>query len=396
MYRCVVLAALAGLVAFSPALAGGEIYGTVYTEGGRELTGPIRWDKNDNFWDDRLNTVKKEVIKKAEKEKGFRMSLFGLKLGPDDSSTRNSLSVNFGHLRSIERLEGVTEMARLTLKNGDTIEVRADGSDLGRRMRGLIVDDPEQGEVTLGWRDLDRIEFRANPNKESGRDGDRLHGTVETEAGSFTGFVVWDRDESLAGDVLDGYEEGEEREIEFRRIRSIENKGNKSLVTLTDGTSMLLGGTNDVDDDNRGISVAIDTGLVTTDWRGFSKVTFGETPASPGYDGFDGGKRLRGTVHRRSGAPVSGLIVWDMDEKYSWETLDGDADRLDYAVSFGAIKSVKRQGSRFCEVALRNGSSLTLTGSNDVDEDNRGLIVTGDDGTPTEIDWSTVVSIEFE
>ena len=57
--------------------AGGEIYGTIETTRGEVLTGPIRWDANDNFWGDQLNARKTEPIQERDPEDGFRLSLFG-------------------------------------------------------------------------------------------------------------------------------------------------------------------------------------------------------------------------------------------------------------------------------------------------------------------------------
>jgi len=48
------------------AFGGGEIYGTIHTTRGETLTGPIRWDRNENFWDDELNASKRERIKQEE------------------------------------------------------------------------------------------------------------------------------------------------------------------------------------------------------------------------------------------------------------------------------------------------------------------------------------------
>ena len=61
-----VITAALGLLVAVPALAGGEIYGTIHTTDGDAYTGPIRWDVNENFWDDELNAMKRERIKRED------------------------------------------------------------------------------------------------------------------------------------------------------------------------------------------------------------------------------------------------------------------------------------------------------------------------------------------
>jgi len=211
-------AALVLLVGLGAVHAAGDLYGTIRTSDGRELTGPMRWDKNENFWDDVLDASKIEQIE--VEDDGFQLNLFGvdlIKVGGSDHQSRSGFSIPFGHLQAIER-DG-RHAARLTLKSGETIEVRA-VADLGRGMRGVVIDDPKAGSQELSWNSIDRVEFRQNPG--DGRDEERLYGTAESRGGTFEGYIVWDRDESMLEDVLDGYDDREEHEIPFREIRSTE------------------------------------------------------------------------------------------------------------------------------------------------------------------------------
>ena len=55
MSRITLCALVGAWLAISSAGAGGEIHGTVRTTDDRTFTGPIRWDRNEAFWDDTLN-----------------------------------------------------------------------------------------------------------------------------------------------------------------------------------------------------------------------------------------------------------------------------------------------------------------------------------------------------
>lgn len=81
------------------AMAGGEIYGRIATHDGKSYSGAIRWDRNENFWDDVLDGSKKEEILIEERKTRFRF--FGIKIGPGDNTVRPAFSIPFGHLASL-------------------------------------------------------------------------------------------------------------------------------------------------------------------------------------------------------------------------------------------------------------------------------------------------------
>jgi len=395
MKKSVLIVFWVGLVCTGVTMAGGEIYGTIETTRGERLTGPIRWDTNENFWDDRLDARKTERVDLADADDGFSISVFGWEIitssGPR-SYVSSQFSIPFGHLRAIEP-RGV-DSAVLELKDGSRVRVAASTTDLGRNL-DLVIDDPERGDVELAWRKIARIEFAQGPGE--GRDEERLYGTVTTHGGEFTGYIVWDRRESLAGDILDGEEDGVDHEIPFGEIASIETAGpSGARVGLKSGEEMELRGTNDVNHRNRGVLVTVEgMGTIEVQWEELEKVRFRDAPRSPAYDQFGGGRRLSGTLHAKDGATYEGEIVWDMDESYTWESLDGEAEEIEYGLAFENIRSIRPRSSD-AEVKLANGRTVTLAGSNDVGPSNRGIMITSADGSETILSWEDVELVEFD
>ncbi|HXV76346.1 MAG TPA: hypothetical protein VD788_08500 [Candidatus Polarisedimenticolaceae bacterium] len=390
--RAVVLA----VIVFSSAVrAGGEIYGTVTTTRGDTFTGPIRWDSQENFWSDTLDGRKPVSSAEPDADDGFRFSLFGWELINTKSNSRTypEFSVPFGYLKAV--VPGGSGSVLLELKDGTRLTVEGPSTDFAGDLE-LAIDDIEEGRVVLPWRGIARVEFAQGPGQ--GRDRERLYGTVKTETREFTGFVVWDRDESLLDDVLDGEERGREREIAMGEIASIEPDGASAAIVRTKaGAELRLSGTNDVNDDMRGVIVTLDgVGRVEVGWDELKRVDFREAPTSPRYAAFDGGKRLRGTVHERDGRAYSGAITWDMDESYTWEFLDGESDRVVYAVPLSHVRSIAPVGDRSAEVVLADGKILRLSGTNDVDERNKGVMITAADGSETILDWSAIERVEFD
>lgn len=400
------------LAAPQEAPARDRMYGRVVTAAGEVYEGFLRWDRNEGSWADLLNGSKElswENLREAERlgqRHGARrreraIEIFGVRIAwaEDEEAHPSSATsgIRFGHVRSLAVLGD--DRALLTLKSGAELELEGGSTDLGDELRGLVVDDPARGEIELRWRDLDVVDFMDAPASARPRSR-RLYGTLTTRGGlEFTGFVSWDVDEILGSDVLDGEERGRDREIPFDRIAAIERAGSSAAtVVLHDGEEIHLTGSNDVDRSNRGIAVS-DPGLgqVQVDWDEFDAVTFFSAPQGVGtYDDFDGGRPLYGTVETVDGELLAGWIRWDNDEEDSWEILDGRDGHVDFDIELGRIASIRRLGSRGSEVTLLDGRTFELEGSNDVDDGNKGIFVTLEDGDTVMVHWWDFREVSFE
>ena len=124
---------------------------------------------------------------------------------------------------------------------------------------------------------------------------------------SFTGYISWDLDEILESDMLDGdeIEGGDERSIAFGEIGSIERLRRGARVTLADGSSVDLDGSNDVDRGHRGIQLSDPMlGMVEVEWRDFDRVRFHAPEAPTGYGAFAEPGPLTGVVRTTEGEQI--------------------------------------------------------------------------------------------
>lgn len=383
------------LIVTGTAHAGGVIHGTIATRDGETYTGTIRWDKNEVFWNDFLDTTKDDEVEIRDRD-GINIRIFGFEIvraSHNDSHTVSSqFTIPFGHLESIRPTD--SKRVQLRLKNGYEITVK-EGADLGSNVRGIVVTADNGRETELDWDDVALVTFSEGETAELA--ATRLYGVVESRVGDFTGFVTWDVDEALGSDILDGDADGRRHKIPFSDIASVERAGKSAaLVTLHDGEELRLSGSNDVNNDNRGITVQVrDMGAVKIDWEDVRLVTFQASPASPAYDAFTGGTPLHGTLTTDDGESMTGEIVWDRDEIMSWEALDGDISDVKVEVLFQYIDTIERASSRSAKVTLKDGLELTLRGSNDVDRDNKGILVREESGRETEIFWDRFASVRF-
>ncbi len=387
-----------------------RLYGRVTTEDGDVYEGFIRWDKNEASWSDILSASKEmperfardaeEYGREGGRERTRSFEIFGLRIEYDADRDRFPSSatsgIRFGHISTLEVLGG--DRAIAILKSGDEVEF-AGGGDLGGSVRGVEVEDPRRGSVELDWDEIRTVDFMSGRWDAEPRSGARLYGTLVTRRGErFTGYVAWDVDEVFGSDILDGEERGRDREIPFRNIAAIERYGSSGArVYLKTGEDLVLRDSNDVDDSNRGIVVSVPAfGEVRVDWDAFERLDFEPSPPDLSFDRFDGGRRLRGTVFTRAGEAIEGEIRWDNDEEYSWEILDGELDRdVEMDIEFSAIATIERVSYRSARVVLHDGRAFELSGSNDVDEDNKGVFVRDDDGRVRVVYWDELDRVEF-
>jgi hypothetical protein len=402
--------ALAGLPLVSSELSAQDadrIFGQVRTASGDVYEGYIRWDRNEGSWVDILNGSKeldRDVVAFArdasEDDRRRSVEFLGVRISWNDDGDGPSSAdggMRFGHLRSL-RVVG-DDRVMLELKSGQELEMWGGSTDIGREMRELLVDDPDRGAVELEWRDLDRIDFMPAPRGVAPAQARRLYGTVEDRWGNqVTGFVSWDLDEILGSDILDGEERGRDRDIPFDRIEAIEREGSgASRVFLRGGDEVVLRGSNDVADGHRGVQVTDPAlGQVEVEWDEFHSVRFFEAPArAGGYDDFQPSWRLYGTVETEDGESFTGTIHWDADETWSWELLDGLWRDVVYDIEFGKVERIRKRSSRSSEVTLTDGRTFELEGSNDVDRDNKGIVVEVDGDDLILIDWDRFSEVTF-
>ncbi|HSR70292.1 MAG TPA: hypothetical protein VLU25_20350 [Acidobacteriota bacterium] len=401
------VSALAGCLSAAAASTadGDRLYGRITLADGEVLEGFIRWGGTETAWVDLFNGGKriseehmrqlKELMPEHEEEKPTYF--LGLRLDDgDEDSNRRASAVRFGQIRSIEILN--RSDARLTLRSGRQITYYAGSNDMGTALGTSVIEDAEKGEVKLRWRGVERIDFKAPPQGARSKVGSRIHGVLTTEQGeTFTGYITWDRDESLSNEELDGEQDGEDYSLPFSQIASIEKESRRaSKVKLKDGRELVLSGTNDVDNDNRGIVVAVpEWGEVIVPWRDYRSLVLQDPEKPLLYDDFTESAPLRGTVTDESGKTYRGQIRWDNDESYTWETLDGEQDDWSYSLLFSAIESIEKT-NRGARVKLRQGPTFELEDSADVDEDNNGIIVELDDGRRVLVRWKDFQQAVFE
>jgi hypothetical protein len=382
----------------------GFIYGRVTTADDQIYEGRLRWGGDQEaFWNDYFDGLKKknpwEAYAPLDGRAAHRdpIEIFGFKIGGSQPSINleRPFMTQFGHIARIEaHLGGV----QVTLKSGTVVLLnRFEAGDIDD---GVRVWDAERGTVDLDARQIRTIEFA--PTTPAVAAPKRLHGTVRTTGGDFTGFIQWDRQDCVGSDELRGRAAEGELTLRFDTIRSITRQsGDSALVTLHDGRELLMSKGRDVGQGNRGISIDDKRyGRVAIAWGQFERVDFTAGSSGPAYGDFAPGRKLTGSVTTRSGRRISGRFVYDFDESESTDTFDTAFEGVSYTIPFAMIASivpVGQESGSYARVILQNGDEMPLDRSGDLGDRTTGVLVFVDgQERPEYLLWNDVARIDLD
>lgn len=240
--------------------------------------------------------------------------------------------------------------------------------------------------MSLGWEDLAEVTFARAPDGAVPR-GSRLHGTVEDRWGSrYTGFIAWNNNQALTSDTLRARDaDGQARDIPLEGVASVQPGPDGALVVLTGGDTLRLSGSRDFAPGRTLLVSDPGMGQVTLAYRNLTSIRLHPVGTAHGgadatWEAFGGEGLLMGTVVTTTGAELTGRIRWDADEEHSWEILDGSWNEAAYDIELGKVASIERMdaergSARGARVTLLDGRVLELAGSNDVNTENKGVLL---------------------
>ena len=387
----------------------GFLYGRVTTDDGVTYEGRLRWGATrrrfeEAFWGDYFNGFKDEnawvahaPLEQLKERRSFE--IFGVEIANWERQIDlgRPFMARFG---DIARIEANGRDLRVTLKSGTVFHLDRFAAD--DFADGVRVWDGRRGVVDLDeWR-IRTIDLL--PTARLGTAPDRLHGTVRTRAGDFTGFVQWDREEGVGSDELDGHTADGERSLRFDTIRAIaRNSRDSSLVTLLDGREIVLSDTRNVGHGNRGVYVDDRRyGRVLVSWDAFERIDFSPGGSGPAYGDFPPGRPLTGNVTTRGGRRLAGRLVYDLDESETTETLDAPSQGVNYTIPLGLIASIalpgpEERGAERARVTLHGGEELQLERAGDLGERNAGMLIFVDGRErPEYVRWIDIEQVDFD
>lgn len=161
-------------------------------------------------------------------------------------------------------------------------------------------------------------------------------------------------------------------DTQFGDIKSVEPTGReRARITLKNGVILEVNG-NGFEDVGAAIRVYDnELGEVKLNWSRIEKVDFMEPSSTPAHSF---GTPIFARVNAGRKGTFEGVIQWDKDERFMEEVLNGEDRDGDKEIPFSSISRIGK-GRSGADITLKSGRELTLTGTNDVNSENRGIVV---------------------
>ena len=385
------------------------IFGTVTETNGQTYTGSIRWGDQETFLSDIFNgrkiaTVGIEHLSDDEKndltdhQPGPRATIGNVHITFKSFRKEIELpyfNVPFGSVKQLE-IDNKKNLFTATLQDGSTIV--SDGSSSNDLSSDIFVKNLQGETKEFELNELSLITFAKAPATAL-TFGDGIYGTVTSSIGTFEGRVMWDKDERLTYEELDGEDESQDYEIKFSDIKSIEKNGNASIVVLRNETTLNLTGTNDVNNGNRGIWVDHpDLGRVEIEWSQFKKLVIEDVSVKwLDFDDYANiTKPLKGQVELKDGSKLDAdSITYDMNQQSSSELMQVDVNEANREIPLRTIQKINVKHEQAVEFLLQDQTTILAYGNRSVTRENNGILIRSQ-GTHRWIPWEQVQAVTFK
>jgi len=383
----------------------GIMYGTISLKNGATYKGQIRWEDEEACWDHMFDAPKhihptQNLLSKTEAERvNRRQETFKLDFMQlwEDKSPQQSFSFRcqFGDIISLSATS-VKDVMELTLRDGSTLSLIADKA--GDLDEDILIYDQGVGQVDLDIEDIQSIRFMPAPVGFDCPMGYPMYGRLLTTNGLFEGYITWDSEECLSNDLISGDQKGVSVDIAFKDISTITAQHDGAQISLKSGRTIFLNDHDDVSRGNNGITVhSLDFGTLTIRWKNFISVELIDPPQPPkAYSSFAYPKLLKGTVTTHRGSTYQGQIIYDLDEIYNIEYLNGENNDFKYYIPFQKIDKVVPQNDKYAIVYLVDDTRYVLGDNADVTSENHGLVLKMENDQAVYINWEEIKEIDFE
>lgn len=381
----------------------GVIYGKITLKDGTVYEGQIRWKNEEALWNDIFDSPKHErpvqnLLTKAEAirtEKRSEEFKFGFMALWEDKSPNYNFPFRcyFGNI--VQLKSTAANVVLLTLKGGQVIKLKKGRA--GDLNDFIQIYDCDYGLLEFDFSKIQTIDFLPTPMDFSSYMGLPTYGKILTTMGVFEGFITWDLEECLGRDLISGRKNGNLYNIAFEDIASIKAQNEGSLITLKSGQTLFLNDHDDVSGRNKGIVIrGLSFGQVKVVWKNFISATFTDPPKPRQYHEFLAPKLLQGSVANKNGQMYSGQLVFDLDEIYNLEFLNGVNNDFDYYIPFEKIARIEPQNDKYSLIYLKDGNQYLLGEMPDVTAKNHGLVLKQPENKADYIEWTSVKYIDFE
>nr|MBX2841538.1 hypothetical protein [Flammeovirgaceae bacterium] len=323
----------------------GVLYGEVKMKNGESHRGQLRFEDDAALWADMfvgnktegtlpenlsIDDIKSRTTSESDDSFNFGFMNLWENRGKD---LRPSFKCYFGY---IERIKPLTDdLAHIKLKNGQWIKIKKNKESVFGKSRETLVYN-SSGRKKINWRDIKVIQLMPTPTGFKNHLDAPIYAEVFTTNGLFEGYLAWDNEERLGSDHINGKLNDKSVGHKLKDIESIKAVENGSEITLKSGNRLKLTDHPDVTYKNSGIYLYnLTYGTIKVRWKQFISMQItAPSHILPSYYDFKMPKHLYGWIETKDNSHFKGRILFDLDEKFDVEMLDGRENELDFFIPF--------------------------------------------------------------
>lgn len=391
----IIIALLFGTVSFCSLKAESSdyrIFGQITTVENKTFKGYITWNENKRWWIDYFEATKKDNPY-ASYFKNRNDIYF---VNNNNRSTKPPVHVfmcRFGNISKIRLI--ATNTIELQVKDGNFIELKkGGGNDIG----GTVQLYDGTATYRFKWEQISEVSFSAPDSSFVASPEVPITGIARSTQGMYKGVISYSKKNTLNSEIT-GWSPSSKISISFGDILQIQRSNSSLILKLGNETETKLRSASDFSNAEGPLTVNMpNIGSVYIPWDKFEQLELIplKTVDILSYNDFKSPNRLTGEVALRNGQTLKGIIAYDLDESMDFEVLDGKNDEISYRIPFKYVRSIEPKNYKFSFVTLRNGSTLSLGDSPDVNETNSGLLIFPEGEIPVYVPWKEVKLITFQ
>lgn len=278
----------------------------------------------------------------------------------------------------------------LQLKNGVEIKlIKGASADIGQKVS--IATSSEEKEIA--WDHISEVRFMSADSNFKAPAIPQIAGIVKSPQGIYKGLITWNYTPQMSREknVKANRFLSKMKKVTFPKrslvLMATEKYPKTSFYTNSDILSPMKNVM--VNMPNVGSVIVPDSHFIELEVIPLSQLSLLT------YEDFKAPKALQGTVITRKKDKIQGTLAYDLDEDLDIEILDGKNNNITYRIPFKFIKSIEPKNYKFSLITLQNNSQLSLGEGPDVNRENSGIMVLGDD-IPYYIPWEEVKCVIFQ
>lgn len=368
-----------------------RLFGEVATVDNQIYRGFISWGGIKNYWIDFFEASKPQNPYSSffsdSDEVFFNNGIQILSTPP-----RHIFSCRFGNIKSIRPTD--EKEVLLQLKNGyEFTLIKGNSKDIRTNIQ---VTTPVE-TVSIKWDHISEIHFMSADSNAVAPHLNQVAGIVKSSQGIYKGLINWNYNSQKSIEKNNNINNTLQKMKKIVRWKGTQGNHYKGIYALEHNPKAFFPNTSVLEPMENVMINMPNTGLVTVTINRFNELEM--IPLSEltllSYDDFAAPETIKGEVITRNNEKISGSLAYDLDENMNFEVLDGKNNNITYQIPFKYIRSIEPKNYKYSFITLKNGSQLSLGDAPDVNHENSGIIIFGNE-IPVYIPWNEIKAVNIE